>query len=357
MLVICLLLLTSLVGRRHAFAPPPSAQLERNGPAFRHHRSFATGSIGASVRDNHDFDVNAARRQLESLLEAGLPSSSSSSQGRGGDWPVNSDAAGFGGESLLEEERPTEGGGGDHVLDFLSKAGTTEAPASFRGPVLTSMDRARRIAEMKLLSQLSPLVESNDGAARGNGHDDHEQVLRELWNLWFHERGPKAAERLTKAEELVSLGPRHWDAAEEALKELVMEYGMSWAEPMNRLATLYYLQRRYRVAERLCLAVLSAKPWHFGALSGIVLVYESLRDTETAQQWAARRLPTHSRTGSNKRRATWVQQAIKNAEDSLLDAERSVFRAFGEPDEHATRKSGHHQNQEQRLSDLEDSWQ
>jgi hypothetical protein len=359
--IFLLLLLASLVDRRHAFAPPSPHQ--RNGPAavvHHHHRSRSTGvSIGASVRDNHDFDVNAARRQLESLLEAGGPSSSASSPSQGrADWPIHSAAtAGFVVESLFAEGQPsTDLRGGDHVLDFLSKA-ATEAPAAFPRPVLTSMDRARRLAEMKLLSQLAPFVDNNDGgegAARG-AVQDHEQVLNELWNLWFHERGPRAAARLTRAEELVAQGPRQWDAAESALRDLVMEYGLSWAEPMNRLATLYYLQRRYRAAERLCRAVLSTKPWHFGALSGIVLVYEGLRDTESAQRWAARRLPTHS--SSNKRRAVWVQQAVKNAEQSLLEAERSVSRAFGEPDKHATRKNRRQSQSLQQFSDLEDSWQ
>lgn len=219
---------------------------------------------------------------------------------------------------------------------------------------MTSVGRAMRMAEIRLLSQLSPpLADKNDGA-RGTSQD-HERVLSELWNLWFHERGPGAAAKLTEAEELVGRGPRHWDAAEAALRELVREHGASWAEPMNRLATLYYLQRRYRAAEELCLAVLSAKPWHFGALSGIVLVYEGLRDAEAAQTWAARRMPPPSSTGSNRRMAVWVQQAVKNAEDSLLEAERSVSRAFGEPDEHVA-QGRRHQSQ-QHINDLENSWQ
>ena len=96
--------------------------------------------------------------------------------------------------------------------------------------------------------------------------------------------------------------------------------------------------------------VLAVKPWHFGALSGLVMVYAALHDVESARQFAARRLPVYAPTGSNRRRLAWVQKAVADAQDSLLRAESRLKKVFGARDEH-TRNSG------MQSSDDVDSWQ
>ena len=79
-----------------------------------------------------------------------------------------------------------------------------------------------------------------------------------------------------------------------------------WAEPINRLATLRYLQRRFAESVELCERVLALKPWHFGALSGIVMCYEELGDREAAKRWAAEALPRR-RTAE---RDAWVARML-----------------------------------------------
>ena len=107
---------------------------------------------------------------------------------------------------------------------------------------------------------------------------------------------------------------------------------MYFAEPVNRLATLLYLQGRLEESRALCETVLAVKPWHFGASSGMVMVCAGLGDPNAARQWASRRLPPIQPTGSNKRRRQWVERAVDDATKALLDCERRVKRAFGKPD-------------------------
>lgn len=45
-----------------------------------------------------------------------------------------------------------------------------------------------------------------------------------------------------------------------------------------RLATLYYLQGKFKESIAMCELVLDVKPWHFGCLSGITLCYAELGD-------------------------------------------------------------------------------
>ena len=170
--------------------------------------------------------------------------------------------------------------------------------------------------------------------------DEGDDAMVDLWNLWFHERGSKAAAQLAKAEELTSQGPLAWPDAERILEDLIVQYGVYFTEPVNRLATLYYMQDRLEESERLCNIVLDCKPWHFGALSGIVMVHAGLRNVNAARLWAARRLPTYVADSEgvsiNRRRRAWVMRALRDAEQSLVDAEKRVHVAFGKPDEHAT---------------------
>jgi hypothetical protein len=184
---------------------------------------------------------------------------------------------------------------------------------------LTSIERERRQAEISLLASLEK--------------GDH--AIEKLWNHWYHERGHEAAKRLSKADLLSTQGRDKWEAAETLLKEIISEYGVHWAEPPNRLATLYYMQGRLKESAELCKSVLAVKPWHFGALSGLVMVYAGLNDVEEARCWATRRLPPLQPVGPNRRRVEWVKCAIQNAENALLDAEKRLREDFGSKDCHA----------------------
>jgi hypothetical protein len=239
--------------------------------------------------DDNDFDVEAIRQRLESLV----------------------------------------GGGEEGQMGFPPTRQASRAPTFSKSPahdvvmppapLLTSIDRERREAEIQLLRQLE------------YGDDS----LSDLWTLWFQERGSDAGARLLEAEALTGQGPTSWDEAEKLLRQLIEEYGVYWAEPVNRLATLYYMQGRMVEAETLCKIVLSVKPWHFGALSGIVMIYAGARDSQSARLWASRRIPTFAPSGTNRRRAGWVQHAAREAMESLHSAENRVVEAFGKPDEHS----------------------
>lgn len=165
---------------------------------------------------------------------------------------------------------------------------------------LTAIARERRLKEITLLSTLT---QSDD-------------AVSELWALWIAEKGPAAATLLLRAEQLMSV--ESYDEAESLLWTLVHQYGVHWAEPVNRLATLKYMQGRLEESKKLCEMVLQVKPWHFGALSGIVLVCTAMNDATGARLWAARRLPPLiPEYTSGDRRTTWITQALDDATESL----------------------------------------
>mmetsp|Transcript_36503 Transcript_36503/g.79802 ORF Transcript_36503/g.79802 Transcript_36503/m.79802 type:complete len:400 (-) Transcript_36503:254-1453(-) len=187
-------------------------------------------------------------------------------------------------------------------------------------PPLTTIGRSRHEAE---ISSLSSLIDSDD-------------ALSDLWTLWFAERGPRASQELMMAEQFAMGGPKYWDKAEERLRKLIDEHGVHWSEPVNRLATLLYQQGRLRESKELCEVVLAVKPWHFGALSGIVMVCAGLGDANAARMWADRRLPPLRPDGdTTERRVEWVERAVREATKSLKRAEHMLQKEFEHCDEEA----------------------
>ena len=179
-------------------------------------------------------------------------------------------------------------------------------------PPLTSIGRERRLVEIKLLEKLG----------------ESDEPLDDLWAIWGSERGPPPAKELRRAEEM-TMDEHQWAEAEQILRDLIVENGIHWVEPVNRLATLLFLQGRLEESKHLCEVILEEKPWHVGALSGIVMVCAGLNDVTSARFWAARRLPPIQETGSNERRTAWAERAVMDAQNALKHAEGANHRAFG----------------------------
>ena len=262
-------------------SPPTSTTL------LYHHQAKKLWGQG----DEEAFDVEAVRQRLESIL--------------------------------------TTSGGSHHPSSTRTHAYHAHPSAAISPPLdvvlptpppPTALDRVRRFREQELLEKLK----------------EGDEALTDLWDFWFQERGTHAAACLVQAEELTGQGPSYWPQAEIILAALIEEYGVYWAEPVNRLATLYFIQGRFEDSETLCQIVLAVKPWHFGALSGIVMVYESLRESQKARQWAARRLPTFAPKGNNRRRQEWVKNALKDSQAAIEDAERRLQEWMGPKDDYTS---------------------
>jgi len=311
--------LLSLVSHTQAFSSLLSAPVARSrrGSRLRRVYGMTPRQDGSENGDEDDderesssspqqpFDVDAARRQLELLF-------SDEKKEASGTVTVTT------------------------VQDLLNAVGKNKEEGdeislpTTLAPPLTAADRERRLAEIQLLR----LLEFQD-----------EHVVESLWNLWYGERGAGAAQRLAQSDQLL-LGDA--DSCARVLTDLIHEHGPYFVEPVNRLATLYYLQARYQDSYALCRVVLAVKPWHFGALSGIVQVLLRQNKKEQARYWAERCLPSlsaavredgslsspSSSSRPNPRRRAWVQRAVQQAEQALREAEARTVELLGPPEDH-----------------------
>jgi hypothetical protein len=215
-------------------------------------------------------------------------------------------------------------------------------------PPLSTIERDVRTAEIQMLEQLA----------------ESDSPVPQLWDLWYSQRGGEALGRLRQADKLMA-DPTTWQDCEDSLKLLVKEYSIYFVEPINRLATLYYLQGRMEASYHLCrLIILHLKPWHVGALAGIVQVCLALGNRDEARYWATKRLPTVvANTGAppfdggptNPRRLTWVQDMVQTAKLMLKEAEETTRQQFGNPEDYY-RKQEKNKKEHDDKSDS-DAWQ
>ena len=188
--------------------------------------------------------------------------------------------------------------------DSASSSSSSSSSSSRGTHRLSSTAKERRKHEIELLNKLR--------------HGD--EAMNDLWALWFVERGPAGATALLETQELfqemesASTMNINTNKAERKIRSIISEHGHQWAEPVNRLATLYFLQGKFKESIAMCELVLEVKPWHFGSLSGIVLCYGELGDRVNARLWSTRRLPPME---AQSRREEWVDRAVEEAWRSL----------------------------------------
>mmetsp|Transcript_25586 Transcript_25586/g.39333 ORF Transcript_25586/g.39333 Transcript_25586/m.39333 type:complete len:416 (-) Transcript_25586:211-1458(-) len=305
-----------------------------------------------NASDGKSFDVENARKKLESLIKVSSNNDNDSATAS------SSNANNLGDDPQADEDNDDSQEEVFDVQALLDPERHFQLPPP---PPMTSIERDRRSREIAAL----------EGLASGD------EATQDLWDLWFAERGPKPQKLLKQADKLLEMGGNFWSLSEELLLKLIAKYGVYWVEPLNRLATLYFLQGRMDESYKLCRVVLQIKPWHFGALSGIVMVQLAKGDREDARAWAERKLPNFVASSSfppfdttngppNPERLNWVQKAVANAKEALVQAEEQTRQDFyGQPEDYYTtsisKKASSKLQQEERESKEEegdsDIWQ
>jgi tetratricopeptide (TPR) repeat protein len=86
-----------------------------------------------------------------------------------------------------------------------------------------------------------------------------------LWGLWYRQAGDAAESQLIRGTRLMS--DNHFDEAESVFSDLIKEFP-SFPEGHNKLATVLYLQGKFKQSAEECEVTLDKNPHHFGAWNG-----------------------------------------------------------------------------------------
>ena len=135
--------------------------------------------------------------------------------------------------------------------------------------------------------RLGPLFDRLKAAPSAEAAADEEQAI---WQIW-HESGSAEIDTLM-VRGLQAMGSRNLREALAAFDEMVRR-APRFAEAWNKRATVNYLMGRFAESAADIDRTLALEPRHFGALSGLGLVYLALDEEQKALDAFDRALAVH----------------------------------------------------------------
>ena len=111
-----------------------------------------------------------------------------------------------------------------------------------------------------------------------------------IWSIWMETPDPQTQRALNVGTQAMNRGV--FDSALINFN-IVIERDDGFAEGWNKRATLYYLMGDYQASLRDIAETLAREPRHFGALSGMGLVYLRLEDEAAALEAFRQALAVH----------------------------------------------------------------
>ncbi|MCP4330155.1 MAG: tetratricopeptide repeat protein [Alphaproteobacteria bacterium] len=123
------------------------------------------------------------------------------------------------------------------------------------------------------------LAELFSGLLAAEGQNEADRITDEIWTIWVASDDETANELMSAGVALMALG-RPADALLRFDK--LVEIAPKFAEAWNKRATVHYLLDNYQESVDDIERTLELEPRHFGALSGLGLIYMETGDEEIA---------------------------------------------------------------------------
>ena len=189
-------------------------------------------------------------------------------------------------------------------------------------PRLTTMGRQRLEAEIKVLESLKY---SNNGIVE----------LTNIWNSGGYGGAYNCYKSMMRIEmkimtiqnvvsnlsnEQAPQPNEAWKLVQHDLEQLIVEHDYMWTEPIFKLGMLYLNQGLYSDAYVLFQYVLMYKPWHVGALDGMITTCSNLNLFFENEYWKSKMIPPlldENDYECRRRRTKWVNDVIDVATEQL----------------------------------------
>lgn len=121
-----------------------------------------------------------------------------------------------------------------------------------------------------------------------------------IWTLWLEGHDDRLNELMAQGTRDMQVGD-----LESAIGRFgtLIELAPDFAEAWNKRATVYYMTGQYDAAIADCMQVLAREPRHFGALSGLGLIYQARGEDAEALAWYRRALEQNPHMPAIRQRA------------------------------------------------------
>lgn len=136
-------------------------------------------------------------------------------------------------------------------------------------------------------------------------------VQNRIWEVWFESGSDMVDLLLVDSREAMQMGL--YGQAEEQL-DAAVELAPEFAEGWNRRATLRFMRKNYVGSIEDIQKVLDLEPRHFGALSGLGMIYDRIEQPEAALQAFREALLINPHMAEVRKRAEEIEKALKDRE-------------------------------------------
>lgn len=155
-------------------------------------------------------------------------------------------------------------------------------------------------------ARLEPLFERLRTAANAALADD---VEGEIWRIWLQSGDEDLNRLLAEGMRAMQVGD-----SERALAifDRVVARAPGFAEGWNKRATVHWLRNEYSDSMRDIQQTLRLEPRHFGALSGMGLIFDELEDPEGALRAFEAVLRIHPHARGARERVEALRQELQN---------------------------------------------
>jgi tetratricopeptide (TPR) repeat protein len=129
-----------------------------------------------------------------------------------------------------------------------------------------------------------------------------------IWRLWL-DADDAGLNRLMQ-QGIVALNDRRYAAALEAFDRMV-EQAPEFAEGWNKRATVHFLMGNWQASVRDIQQTLALEPRHFGALFGLGMIYDTLKQPEAALRSFEATLALNPHSGSTRQRIEQLREQLR----------------------------------------------
>jgi tetratricopeptide (TPR) repeat protein len=133
-------------------------------------------------------------------------------------------------------------------------------------------------------------------------------VASQIWEIWYQNDDQAVTILMLQGQQAMAIGD--FEDAEAFYSEIVAR-APAFAEGWNRRATLYYLMGRFDESIADVQRTLALEPRHFGALSGMGLIYSALEDEEAALAWFEKALEVNPHMEGIRQRVEDLREKLE----------------------------------------------
>ena len=137
--------------------------------------------------------------------------------------------------------------------------------------------------------------------------DAADPIMHEIWRTWHATDDLNAQRDMQYGTDAMNAG--QFPVAVAVFTRLVKRKP-DFSEAWNKRATAYYVMGRYEESIADCIRVLDLEPRHFGALSGLGMIYSALDQPDVAIAWYTRALEVNPHLEGAKQAIARLQSVI-----------------------------------------------